>query len=51
MYIIYISEEDLWGTEETISHEGFHTIYKYGIACFKKRCKVVCEKEEYVSEL
>ncbi|MCD7716805.1 MAG: PD-(D/E)XK nuclease domain-containing protein [Lachnospiraceae bacterium] len=33
-----------------LKHEGFHTIYKYGIACFKKRCKVVCEKEEYVSE-
>ncbi|MCD7885341.1 MAG: ATP-binding protein [Lachnospiraceae bacterium] len=30
-----------------LKHEGFHTIYKYGIACFKKRCKVVCEKEEY----
>ncbi|MCD8335804.1 MAG: ATP-binding protein [Lachnospiraceae bacterium] len=33
-----------------LKHEGFRTIYKYGIACFKKRCKVVCEKEEYVSE-
>ncbi len=34
-----------------LKHEGFHTIYKYGIACFKKRCKVVCEKEEYVPEM
>ncbi len=33
-----------------LKHEGFHTIYKYGIACFKKRCKVVCEKEEYDSK-
>ncbi|MCD8014434.1 MAG: ATP-binding protein [Lachnospiraceae bacterium] len=30
-----------------LKHEGYHTIYKYGIACFKKRCKVICEKEEY----
>ncbi|MCD7956396.1 MAG: PD-(D/E)XK nuclease domain-containing protein, partial [Lachnospiraceae bacterium] len=29
---------------------GYHTIYKYGIACFKKKCKVVCEKEEYDPE-
>ncbi|MCD7955685.1 MAG: ATP-binding protein [Lachnospiraceae bacterium] len=34
-----------------LKHEGYHTIYKYGIACFKKRCKVVCEKEEYISEM
>ncbi|MCD7955621.1 MAG: ATP-binding protein [Lachnospiraceae bacterium] len=34
-----------------LKHEGYHTIYKYGIACFKKRCKVVCEKEEYSSEM
>ncbi|MCD8104263.1 MAG: ATP-binding protein [Lachnospiraceae bacterium] len=30
--------------------QGYHTIYKYGIACFKKKCKVVCEKEIYVLE-
>ncbi|MCD8104410.1 MAG: ATP-binding protein [Lachnospiraceae bacterium] len=30
--------------------QGYHTIYKYGIACFKKKCKVVCEKENYVLE-
>ncbi|MCD7715604.1 MAG: ATP-binding protein [Lachnospiraceae bacterium] len=29
---------------------GYRTIYKYGIACFKKKCKVVCEKEDYVPE-
>ncbi|MCD8104230.1 MAG: ATP-binding protein [Lachnospiraceae bacterium] len=29
---------------------GYHTIYKYGIACFKKKCRVVCEKEEYMPE-
>jgi len=28
--------------------QGYHTIYKYGIACFKKKCKVVCEKDNYV---
>lgn len=30
--------------------QGYHTIYKYGIACFKKKCKVVCEKENYALE-
>ncbi|MCC8103791.1 MAG: ATP-binding protein [Clostridiales bacterium] len=30
-----------------LKNEGYHTIYKYGIACFKKKCKVVCEKEGY----
>ncbi|MCD7955193.1 MAG: ATP-binding protein [Lachnospiraceae bacterium] len=30
--------------------QGYRTIYKYGIACFKKKCKVVCEKENYVLE-
>ncbi len=25
--------------------EGMETIYKYGIACYKKRCKVMCLKE------
>ncbi|MCD8325347.1 MAG: ATP-binding protein [Lachnospiraceae bacterium] len=30
--------------------QGYSTIYKYGIACFKKRCKVLCEKEEVPEE-
>lgn len=33
-----------------LKNEGYHTIYKYGIACFKKKCKVVCKKEGYVLE-
>ncbi|MCD7744776.1 MAG: ATP-binding protein [Lachnospiraceae bacterium] len=31
-----------------LKHKGYGTIYKYGIACYKKKCKVVCEKEEYI---
>ncbi len=27
--------------EETLLDDGMQTIYKYGIACYKKRCKVV----------
>ncbi len=33
-----------------LKRKGYGKIYKYGIACFKKKCKVVCEKEEYTSE-
>ncbi|MCD7817862.1 MAG: ATP-binding protein [Lachnospiraceae bacterium] len=33
-----------------LKRQGYHTIYKYGIACFKKKCKVVCEKENYLPE-
>ncbi|MCD8149447.1 MAG: ATP-binding protein, partial [Clostridiales bacterium] len=33
------------GYTARLKDEGFHTIYKYGIACFRKRCRVVCEKE------
>lgn len=27
--------------EEALLDDGMQTIYKYGIACYKKRCKVV----------
>lgn len=27
--------------EETLADDGMKTIYRYGIACYKKRCKVV----------
>ncbi|MCD8362707.1 MAG: ATP-binding protein [Lachnospiraceae bacterium] len=30
---------------EELKAEGYHTIFRYGIACYKKRCRVVCEKE------
>lgn len=33
-----------------LKDDGCLTIYKYGIACFKKKCKVKCEKEEYSLE-
>lgn len=28
------------------SGEGYHTVYKYGIACFRKWCRVSVKKEE-----
>ena len=31
---------------EALEQEGIHTILKYGIACYKKQCKVVLEVEE-----
>ncbi|HJB06798.1 MAG TPA: PD-(D/E)XK nuclease domain-containing protein [Candidatus Enterocloster faecavium] len=34
------------GYAAELREEGFHTIYKYGIACFRKRCRVAVEKEE-----
>lgn len=31
--------------EEQLRDEGMKTILKYGIACYKKRCRVACEKK------
>ena len=28
--------------EEILIRDGMKTIYRYGIACYKKRCRVVC---------
>ncbi|MCD8097210.1 MAG: ATP-binding protein, partial [Lachnospiraceae bacterium] len=28
-----------------LKSDGYRTIYKYGIACFKKKCRVLCEQE------
>ncbi|MCC8140577.1 MAG: ATP-binding protein [Lachnospiraceae bacterium] len=28
-----------------LKSDGYRTIYKYGIACFKKKCRVLCELE------
>lgn len=28
-----------------LKDDGMRTVFKYGIACYKKSCKVVCEKE------
>ncbi|MCD7764872.1 MAG: ATP-binding protein [Lachnospiraceae bacterium] len=36
---------------QELKRKGYRTIYKYGIACFKKKCRVVCEKEEYTPEI
>ena len=32
--------------ESALIKNGLHTIYRYGIACYKKRCKVVSERLE-----
>ena len=32
--------------ESALIKNGLHTIYRYGIACYKKRCKVVSESLE-----
>lgn len=29
--------------------ENFTTIYKYGVACYKKQCRVRCEREEFAA--
>ncbi|MCD8118636.1 MAG: ATP-binding protein [Lachnospiraceae bacterium] len=29
-----------------LEKEGYPVIYKFGVACYKKRCRVRCEKEE-----
>ena len=34
---------------EALKQEGVHTILKYGIACYKKTCKVVLETEGMIS--
>ncbi len=28
---------------EVLVQEGMRTIYKYGIACYRKNCKILCE--------
>lgn len=37
-------ETDKYGDE--LKEDGYRTIVKYGIGCFKKRCRVAVEKEE-----
>ncbi len=32
-----------------LKEDGMRTLLKYGIACYKKQCKVVLEREEYIS--
>lgn len=34
------------GYTEELMEEGFHAIFKYGIACYKKKCRVMLEREE-----
>ena len=35
-------EKEKYDTE--LREEGYHTIYKFGIACYKKKCKVMSVK-------
>ncbi len=36
--------------ESVLIENGIHTIYRYGIACYKKRCKVMSETFETEGE-
>lgn len=36
-------ENDGYAAE--LKEDGYHTVYKYGIACYKKKCRVVLETE------
>ena len=40
-----ITQIDDNGYVKALKDEGCHTILKYGIACYKKQCKVIVEKE------
>ncbi len=40
-----IDQINTTGYTAYLKDEGFHTIYKYGVACFRKRCRIVCERE------
>ncbi|MCI9455092.1 MAG: hypothetical protein HFG83_14970, partial [Dorea sp.] len=33
------------GYVSACKQEGMETIYKFGIACYKKKCKIVCVPE------
>ena len=33
-----------------LKEEGCSLILKYAVACFRKKCRIVCEREEYPSE-
>ena len=43
-----LKQIDTDGYTAELEEEGCHTIYKYGIACYKKKCRVVLEKETYM---
>lgn len=35
-------------TKQIMREDNFHTIYRYGIACYKKKCRVQVEKEKEI---
>ncbi|MCD8373929.1 MAG: ATP-binding protein [Oscillospiraceae bacterium] len=35
---------------DDLKADGYREIYKYGIACYKRRCMVICAKEELKAE-
>ena len=39
-------ENALQKITESLEQEGIHKIIKYGIACYKKKCKVMMKIEE-----
>lgn len=41
-----LAQIDGKGYISELREEGYHTVYKYGIACFRKRCRVAVEKQE-----
>ena len=41
-----LAQIDGKGYISELREEGYHTVYKYGIACFRKRCRVAVEKRE-----
>ena len=41
-----LAQIDGKGYISELREEGYHTVYKYGIACFRKRCRVSVKKEE-----
>ena len=41
-----LAQIDGKGYISELREEGYYTVYKYGIACFRKRCRVAVEKRE-----
>lgn len=41
-----IAIEDFLHSQDALEQEGIHKIIKYGIACYKKQCKVMMKIEE-----
>lgn len=42
--VVKILEVNIY--KKSLEQEGIHKIIKYGIACYKKKCKVMMKSEE-----